>query len=617
MIRRCVAGWALVGVWSAVAVMGQTQDTEVVVSASRIPRPSERVGSSITVVSADEIERRGAIGVPELLEAVPGAHVARNGGVGHTAALYLRGANPEQVVVLLNGIRVNDPLGFGRGADLAGLDAGNIERIEILRGPQSSLYGSDAMAGVVNIVTKRGAGAPRYTASAEAGSYGTFREHAAVSGSLGTWHYAVDATRLDSEGFSVADEANGNTEDDGCRNTTLSARTGGALGAAAEWELFAQSVEEAIDLDNSHGGLADAYGDVQERTSLYTRGRLGLDLFDSAWRQTLRGGVSTHQRDYRSDDSTSTFDATLYEADWQHDFQCGEDHVLSLGAAGQEEIGESASRGASTNRFGEKSARTVGLYVEENFVFWRILTGAAAVRWDDHEAFGDAVTWRLAPACQLWAGGRVKGSYGTGFKAPSLYQLYSSYGRPDLEPEKAQGWDAGLEQEIGEKQARVGASYFHNRYTSLIDFDYVTWKYANVAKATTQGVETYASWRLVESVAVRLAYTYTDAKDGDDVPLNRQPKDRVSADLDVQPVPGVTTRLSAVYVGERPDHDFDAKQTVDLKAYTLVNLAASWQAWEHVRLFGRIENILDEQYQEVFGYGTAGLSGYAGAECTF
>lgn len=617
MINRHL-GLVLAGALSAATAAAQTQEQVVVVSASRVPQPSERIGSSITVIPASDVAARGAMDVSEALETVPGTHVARNGGIGRTAAVYLRGANSEHVIVLVNGVEVNDPLGFGRAADLAGLDVANIERIEVLRGPQSSLYGSDAMAGVINIITKRGKGEPRFSVSAEGGSYNTFREQASVSGSQGSLHYAVDASRMDTEGFSVADEADGNTENDGYGASTLSLRTGSAIGDSAEWEAFAQYVDEASDLDSSGmTKLGDSYSDTQDRRSLYTQGRIGLGLFDSTWLQTVKLGFASHERDYNSDTSRSTFDATMSDVDWQNDIHCSDNHTVTLGVAAQEETGESLSLGSSTNRFPEKSASTFGVYGEESFSIGDVLTGSAGARWDDHDTFGDKITWRIAPAYRAGESFRIKASYGTGFKAPSLYQLYSKYGSLELQPEESSGWDAGFEYTPAEGPVSAGITYFANDYASLIDFDYGSWTYINKANATTRGVEVYGAWQIVEACSVSLTYTYTEAEEDDGTPLDRRPKDRVALDLNTQPLKSLNLRVSTVYVGDRSDYDFTADQPVTLNDYLLVNVSTRYAVADNMTLSGRVENLFDEQYQEVFGYGTAGLSGYAGMEYTF
>jgi len=613
-----MAGVLVLGCWMAGGTRAADESNVVVVSASRIPLPADRVGSSVTVVGESAINAWQSMTVPDVLDMVPGLHVARNGGVGRVAPVYIRGADSQQTVVMINGIEVNDPMGFGRGADMGGLDVSAIERIEVIRGPQSSVYGADAMAGVINIITRKGTGAPQTRVTLEAGSYETFRQTLDFSGRSGGFHYALNANYLETAGFSVADEADGHSEADGYRATTLSARFGHDADERVVLDGFVQYVDEAMDLDSSsHRGLEDTLDDTQQRRSWLGGGSAVISLLDAQWRQRVSAGMTSHERTYDNPGSHSVFEADLYETGWQHDWVYSDRQVLSAGVDFQSESGRSVSEGEYAGTFGKETAEMTGLFVEENLGLTEWWHTVLSVRWDDHDRFGEEFTWRAATSVSVPGDVRLHGSYGTGFKAPSLYQLYSPYGSALLQPETVKGWDAGIETAWFEKTVTFGATWFQNRYRDLIDFDYATWLYSNVAQAETRGLETVLAWNPHERFGLSMTWTSLRTEDTDGVRLPRRPEDRVTADVRIRPMTDLSVTLSARHVGERPDEDFATGQTVPLDAYTVVNLAAAYDYSKAIQVFGRIENLFDEHYQELLGFGTAGLSGYGGVACRF
>ena len=225
----------------------------------------------------------------------------------------------------------------------------------------------------------------------------------------------------------------------------------------------------------------------------------------------------------------------------------------------------------------------------------------------------------MAPVYDIAATGtRLRGSYGTGFKAPSLFQLYSAYGSTDLNPEKSQGWDAGAEQDLMDGTLTVGASYFENRFDDMIDYDFVTSKYGNVSKAEARGVETFVTAKPVKDLSVRASYTYTDTQDKTThAELLRRPRNKAALDTTYAFTRKFRGTFGLIYVGERQDEDFSAFKNITLAGYTLVNLYASYDVYQNVTLFARVENLFDEHYEEVLGYGTPGRAGYGGVKVTF
>jgi vitamin B12 transporter len=589
---------------------------EIVVSATRMESDAEAVASSVTVVTRDEMERKQDTTVMEVLRDIPGVQVVQNGGPGTTANVFIRGAQSEQILVLVDGIEVNDPISPGRGARLSDMDLDNVERIEVLRGAQSGLYGSDAIAGVISITTKKGEGPAQSYVSAEAGSYNTFEESAGVSGGSRKFNYSVGVSRADSDGFSAADEHDGNTEKDGYERSSASARVGVQPVDIFGVDLIARYVDSESEFDSGGGVGGDDPTAVEEKQSLFMRAVGNLDLLQNLWRQSLGVSWAMNDRSSYSGWGDSTFDSQLLKEDWQHNFYLGDDNILTAGTEFSHEEGK-------TDSIESTSMDSWGVFLQDLAKLSESFSVALGSRFDSYESFGDETTYRVGPVYMLKeTGTRFKATYGTGFKAPSLYQLYAPatewglVGNENLRPEKSEGWDAGIEQKLFEDKALLGVTYFSTEFEDMIDF---ADGYVNQAEVETKGVEAFSRVQVTDPLRVDLSYTYTDAKDKiTDEDLPRRPKHRASAGMNYQWRKKTNVNLSVLYVGKRDDRDYGASMfgytEVEMPQYTVVNVAISHDLSETVQLFGRVDNLFDEQYQEVVGYGTPGLSGYAGVK---
>ncbi|MEI6165712.1 MAG: TonB-dependent receptor [bacterium] len=619
--RMIVAGLVWVGglQGSGAASTNEVTQQQVVVTATRVAQPLVTVGSSLTVVDQAQLAARQCATVVDALREVPGLDVVQLGGAGGTVSTFIRGAASEQTLVLVDGVQLNDPAGLGRGADLSQMPLQNIERIEVLRGPQSPLYGADAIGGVINIITKKGAGPVGGEVSAEAGSFNTFNEKAAVRGGTSNYNYSVGVSRQDSDGISSAAEKNGNPEKDGYRRTELSSRLGWTPADEFEANVILRWNQADYGYDDFMNGRP-VDGDNQgayDLLSLYGEGK--GKLLNGQWRPRVGGSWVSQSREDTSSIGNSTFDSLLQKLEWQNDLYMGDANIVTAGIEAQQEAAESTYESYGyVDQFERQTARHQSAYAQD-ILTTGPLTTTAGGRVDSYDSFGTESTWRLAPSYAVaTTGTRFKGSYGTGFKAPSLFQLYSSYGSPELNPESSQGWDAGVEQEIEGDRFLVGVTYFENQFDNLIDYDFVTMKYGNVNQAEAHGVEAFVTAMLVKDLSVRAAYTYTDTENkltGEQ--LLRRPRNKASLDTTYDVTVKLKGTVSVIYVGERMDEDFATYMATPLDGYVLVNLYASYDVRKNMTLFGRLENLFDEEYEPAIGYGSPGRAGYGGVKVTF
>ncbi len=591
------------------------------VTATRVPTPLRDVSTSITVITADDIAARQVYTVADVLRSVPGLDVVQSGGLGKTTSVFLRGANSNHTLVLVDGIEVNDPASPGASFDFAHLTVDNIERIEILRGPQSTLYGSDAIGGVIHIITKQGTGKPRHGLSAEGGSYGTWKVLGNTAGRIDRFRYALSASQLNSHGFSAADDRLGNEEDDGYRNTTVSARAGWQALDNLDLDAAVRFHHSDTDLDNCGGPGCDDPNYTQKSDQVFARGQARLDLFDRRWQQQLRLSYSRTERRFRDRlDPADTFAADSnfrgekFKLDWQNTVTPTAWDTLVFGITTETEWMDS-------NDIATRSATTNGFYGENRIQWLDRFVTTAGIRLDDHDTAGDKVTWRVTQIVRFpETGTKLRGSYSKGFKAPSLYQLFAPdsgfgpVGNRDLKPERSRGWDVGIDQSFWNERVLLGATWFHNRFSNLIDFQFGI-GYVNVATARSSGLETYAELHPLDFLTLRGTYTYTNTEDNQEQPLQRRPRHKGSFDADLALSEKGRLHVNVLMVGSRRFGPFDIKQK--LPGYVVVNLAGSYRLTPWLSLYGRIDNAFDQEYEEVPGFGTSRVAGYGGVRLTF
>lgn len=608
--------------------LGVVHVPPIVVTVSRVETPTEEVANAITVVTREEIERRQLRTVEEALRTVPGVSLVRSGGPGGTTTVFIRGASSEHALVLLDGIELNDVSLPAGGYDFATLGTAGVERIEILRGPQSTIHGSNALGGVVNILTRRGEGRPRVEAAIEGGGFGTFAGTAAVLGSRSGWSWFAAATRSTTDGFSAAPERLGNDEDDASRTTGIDVRLDGRTGPAT-LSLVGHFDDSATDIDQSGPEGDDPNRRLEDReTAVRAEVRIGEE--GSRWRPELSLSWTEHDRaslddpdpDHPQTMERGNFEGTSWKLSWVNALDLGvSDLVIGTETENERAVTSFVSDGPFgpfASDFPEQSARTTGAFAEARTRPWDAFVLAAGARVDDHERFGATITGRVAPVLLVGSKGtRLRATAGTGFKAPSLFQLHDpAFGDPGLDAERSRGWDVGIDQPVASDRVQLSATWFRTNYEDLIVF--ASEGYRNESEVTTRGLETTASAILGPALRVVASYTYTLAKSETgadaDLDLVRRPRHQGSLTIDWAPERGPELSLGLRRVGDREDIDFTTfpSERVTLDAYTLARIAAAWDVADRIRLTGRIENLFDADYEEVLDFGTAGRAAYLG-----
>jgi vitamin B12 transporter len=596
----------------------------IVITATRIPTPVLQVASSITVVTAADIEARQERTFADVLKDIPGLNVVQTGGPGGETSVFMRGTNSNHTKVFIDGIDVSDPSNATGAFDFGQLLTQDIERVEVLRGPQSGLYGSDAIGGVINIITKSGNGPVQFTGLAEGGTFDTFNQGGTLSGSQDDFHYSASVAHFHAGSVPVTPldlllpgEARNDDYDD---NLTLTSKLGYDvtpdfdLGLAARYtDIHLRDTGEDYLEVFPYSGYPAPEQTTADTVEYATRLTAHLKSFDGVLEQTL-GLAYTHDRTDTVEPQTPPALNTgeRRKADWQGDVKLAPTETLVLGAEYErDEIDQPITADVHIgSAYGELQSQ-IGDH-------W---FSALNVRNDDNSRFGDKTTWRFAPEWVVTeTDTRLHASVGTGFKAPTLSELYQSFpaffffANPNLKPESSTGWDAGIEQAVVHDVLRVGVTYYDNRIRDLITTDVTGTTWANVGRATTDGIESFIAYQPLKELTLRVDYTYTQAED--DVleqPLLRRPKHRGSFVATWQATRAWQWNLDVLAVGNWVDVSRDGLTSgLNAPGYTTVNLATSYDLTPRVALFARVDNLLDRRYENPLGFLQPSIGVYAG-----
>jgi len=575
-------------------------DDEIVVSATRAPRPISEVGSSVTVIAAPEIELRQYESVADILRDAPGVSIARNSAFGGVASARIRGAASGQSLVVIDGVVMNDPSAPSGGFNFANLDVVDIERIEILRGPQSILYGADAIGGVIAITTKRGEDGFSANGFLEGGSLGLARGAATLAGGGARLDGRLTISGTRADGLSRA--AIG-SEDDAFRSIAVSFAGGAELQPDWRTEFFARYGDARAEIDGfppPDFSLADT--DETEDTEEY--GLAGRLLHDGdRLQQALT--VSFNNIDRENLDSGAFIfgaDGDRISAEYFARYAFSDRFAALAGIEG-----ERTSVDVSGVDDSARNGSVFALIEAEPLAGLQISGG---VRRDEFNEFEGATTGRVTAAWRAAPETIVRASWGEGFRAPSLFQLnFNLFGgppNPDLRPERSTAYDMSLEQKLdGGLIAKV--TLFHQTIRDQIDFDFASGGFINIDRARSRGVELEAEWTPVDSVSVSANYSYIDAIDRDTgAQLLRQPKHSGGLFLDIEASERV--KLGASLIANGRESDVGAPN----EAWARLDLRAAYALDGALQLYGRIENATDTDYQDVAGFGEPGRAFFAG-----
>lgn len=611
----------LLGLPSSYALAQDVQTLpDIVVSATGLPTDAAQIGSSVTVITEEQIQRDQRRTLPDLLATVPGLNVVQTGGPGGQTSIFMRGTNADHVKVLVDGIDISDPTAPRRVFDFGPLMTDDIERVEVLRGPQSGLYGADAIGGVISITTKKGSGPAQWKATVEGGSFGTFNQSTQVSGGTDKTNYAftfghnrTDSTPVTPLDLLAPGEKRNNDFND---NYTYSGKYGAELSDIFSVNLVGRYTDTKLRYTNDDfSNFPNVFPNTTQSDSV-SRQFNGLGegvwkLFDGRFNNRIGFAYTDVSR--RSMDPGSPwsfFDGDRTKFYWKSDLALAKGQTLLMGVEREDER-------ARTSGIDGKNGNT-GAYVELHSAFGDRFFVTSNVRHDENDSFGGHTTWRVAPSYLiLETQTKLKASYGTGFHAPSLSQMFDPLsGNPNLRPETSRGYDFGFEQALFQKRVSFGVTWFHNDIEDLITFGPApTFTNANIGSARTHGYEAFIAAQITNDLQIRTDYTRTIAIDADTgAELTRRPKDKTSVSAVWKATDKLTLSATALWVSSW--YDFDrfgfVFAPIPSKPYKLVNLAANYKLNDNLTLFGRIDNLLDERYQNPIGFEKQGFGIYAG-----
>lgn len=564
--------------------------------------------ASSRIITTDDIQLKQYRTVYEALKDVPGVDTFSS-SPGQNATVFIRGQKSEQTLILIDGVEYNDPTDPGRSADLGVLQMDNVERIEVIRGAGSVL--APGTGSVINIITQSG---KNYRSSLflEGGSFGTIRSEAAIGGVTNSrLDYSMSIGAFRAEGISAA--VNG-TEKDGARNIHFSSRIQKEFADKTSAIFTARYFDAKTDLDTVPNDTPNNKASQQNLLS-----RLSVSHPYGVWRPTL--GISLRLIDRESIDDGSTpntkFTSTgdIEKIDWMNHFSLFPAHTLLFGILTERQHSSARSNFTGTLVSMDKAITQSTALLQYEYSKEEGLGGTAGARVDYHSSFLWQPTFRISPSYFFTrTATRLLATAGTGFKSPSLYQLYGEYGFSSLKPEKSFSADLGIEQSLANERSTVTLTGFYNKLTDMVDYNFTLNRYQNVGKAWTAGIEISQATRLWDFLRLTSAYTFLETKDEIiGLSLLRRPRHRVTNTLTYSHSDW-DLNFTHLLVGERADIDTVSFARKTAPTYNLFHLSGSYRPWKTTQFSARIENLFDTKYQPIEGYGTPGISFYAGVK---
>ncbi len=634
--------------------------SEIIITATKTEIIKRETGASITVISSDQIEKSQKMNLVDILKNTPALTISSSSSLGGLADMYIRGSQSNHVVVLVDGVKVNDPSAPTNGFDFAHLTTDNIERVEIVRGSQSTLYGSDAIGGVVNIITKKGKGKPQFNLMAEGGSYYTFKELAGVSGSTDWAFYSFAVSRLDSNGYTKTSSWHGvkqsvaTNDNDGYHNTSVSTR-GGIKTFHDSWLTLAlRYTDSETEIDD--GAFKEDKNSTMENNNLSFNITYSIPIF-KWWDSSLifnylyqlsryKDSPDVNEYSYVSYntlmDSDMWFKGNRIGGEFKNKFKimdideiiCGVSYDQDAAATMPWYYGWSIDPSGTFPPYEfwmnptdpiDKTEGTWAVYLQNHLKLFDRVFIIVGGRYTQPEHFDYSLDYSISGSFNIpVTETRLKGNVGTGFKVPSLYERYNIFGpyssiglsQLSLKPERSLSYDVGIEQPLWGSRIVLEANFFSIDYTNMIVFDTFlnsNGMYYNIS-ALSQGVECIATFRPVEDLSIEGHYTYNfteQKKVGHTGDLLRRPEHQGGFIINYSFLNKGNVNLSFRYVGYRLDYSSYPNYN-SIEPYYTFDLAASWWIIDQLQAFFRIENLLNMTYEEVRGYRMPGISFYGG-----
>ena len=596
-------------------VAGVDEYTEVImVTATRTETPVSQLPDSVSIISKEQIDQQKATTIFEALRSVPGLNIRKSGSIGRQSEMTIRGSSTSQVLVMIDGVQVNSAT---TGTfNFANLTTDNIERIEVVRGAQSTLYGSDAMGGLINIVTRKGKGKPKFSIRSEFGTLErTFNESINSSGSLGKFNYSVDVARVDSDGRG---------SDDDYDKTNISSKFGYKISETINFDAAMRYNDSMVALDD--GAFRQDPNRFSQSEDFNMNAVVNQSLTDW-WSQSLKFSfadsdlVSIDRANPGTAETTNSrfrLDTHIYTGNWQHTLKYRDIDTFVVGFEFENQ--------SADNRTFDEALINRGWYFQNQLKLWDRFFFNAGLRLDDNNTFGKDVNPKISIAYHLKeTDTKFKVNYGKGFRGPTLNQLFfPNFGNPILDPEESESYDLGFQQYLFDDKFFFGVTYFNNRFSNLIqaiDTGGFVFEARNLGFVRTEGIEAEAVIKPFKGLTVRGTFTKTNTRDGAKKELRRQPRKQGSVNVNYSFLDKFNINVDDTIVGNSRDGTdgggITPRGRPTIRTNTGVHkldTALTYDYSEHFQLYTRAENVLNIQYDEILGFRAAGARFFFGVK---
>ena len=584
--------------------LNSSEIENITIRSTRIPAGAKDIGSSLYIISEDQIKARGFKDAIDAISSAPGVTSKQNGSFGGVGTIRIRGASSSQTLVLVDGVPVNDASSPAGGYNFEYLNTSNIQSIEVLKGSQSTLWGSDAIGGVINIYTKQPE-STSFGASAEIGSFGLKRGSADINFSGSNSRFRVSTSKTSVDGISKADERDGNSEDDGFESESYS-MSGSIDLESLTLKGSLSYMESQVEYD-SYGfvtGVQD--GDEKSNTDEFIGSIAAFfDLFDGKLQNSFFISQSDINRDYYSNGSFSFGAEGKRELiRYQGNIEVNDFNKIAFGLESEE------------SQVDADESTIDGSFLLYEFRPNNKIIISTGIRNDDHEGFGSKTTRRISGTFKPSDNLIIRSSWGEGFKVPTIFQSTyfccgATIANSSIRPETSTSYDFGFELFFNEMNSNFSITYFDQDINDQINFSFGIGGYENIDKVNSKGFEVALDYQISKLMSLYLNYSYIDSVDGNGSSLFYVAKDSGEAGLIYEPNNSYSGSIIARYNGS------ESSSYGKIDSWIRFDVNGSYRLSGANELYFRIENLLDEEYQQIFGYGTPERSGFIGLRTKF